>query len=56
MGNESIYYDVKKTLRNNCLYNFILGNRSAGKTFSCKKWAIDDFFEKRKAMDIFKEV
>lgn len=41
----SIFYDGKRTLTHNCLFNFIVGSRGAGKTFWFKKWAIEDFIK-----------
>ena len=40
-----MWYECKKTLTHNCLFNFIIGNRGGGKTFSCKKWCVDDFLK-----------
>ena len=34
------WYDINKTLTYNCLFNFILGNRSCGKSYGAKKRAI----------------
>lgn len=39
----SIYWDTKKTLSYNCLFNFIIGARGAGKTFGSLKYAIEQF-------------
>jgi len=41
----SIFFDIKRTLTHNCLFNFIVGSRGVGKTFSFKKWAIEDFIK-----------
>ena len=41
----SKYYDGNRTLTHNCLFNFIVGSRTAGKTFWFKKWAIEDFIK-----------
>jgi len=38
-----MWYDIRKTLSYNKLYNFIVGNRGGGKTFGFKKWAIEDY-------------
>lgn len=43
-----MWYNCKDTLTHNCLFNFIIGNRGGGKTFSCKCWAIDDFLKNGK--------
>lgn len=40
-----MWYDVRKTLSYNCLFNFVIGNRGCGKTYSCKKWAVDDYLK-----------
>lgn len=40
---SSIYYDINETLTHNCLFNFVCGNRSAGKTYGFKRWAIRDY-------------
>lgn len=42
---SSIFYDGKRTLTHNCLFNFVVGSRGAGKTFWFKKWAIEDFLK-----------
>jgi len=40
-----MYYNPHKLLSRNGLYNFIVGNRGSGKTFSFKKWAISSFLK-----------
>ena len=56
MTNNSIYWDIKRTLTHNVLINVIVGNRGGGKTYGCKKWAIDDFInDKKKIIDGFIE-
>ena len=45
MGNKNIYYDIGETLTHNCLFNFVCGNRSAGKTYGFKKWAISSWIK-----------
>lgn len=50
MQNNSIYWDIKRTLTHNTLFNFIVGNRGGGKTYGCKKWAIDDFINDNKKL------
>lgn len=45
---KKIYWDYKKTLSRNCLFNFIIGDRGIGKTYGCKQWAIDDFLKNEK--------
>lgn len=42
-----MWYECKKTLTHNCLFNFIIGNRGGGKTFSCKKWCVDDYLKNK---------
>lgn len=41
----SIFFDIKRTLTHNCLFNFIVGSRGVGKTYGFKKWAIEDFIK-----------
>lgn len=43
---ENIYYDINETLTHNCLFNFVCGNRSGGKTYGFKKWAIADYIKR----------
>ena len=38
-----MWYDINSALSHHCLFNFIVGGRGTGKTYSCKKWAIKDF-------------
>lgn len=45
MKDKSIYYDVNKTLSRNRLFNFVVGNRGVGKTYACKKKAIQNFLK-----------
>lgn len=40
------WYDINKTLTYNCLFNFIIGNRGCGKTYSAKKRAVKQFLDK----------
>ena len=47
MKEDSIYYDINETLTHNCLFNFVCGNRSAGKTYGFKKWAIKDWIKNK---------
>lgn len=42
---SNIFFDIKRTLTHNCLFNFTVGSRGCGKTFSFKKWAIEDFIK-----------
>lgn len=39
----SIFYDGKRILTHNCLFNFVIGGRGLGKTFWGKKWAVEEF-------------
>lgn len=38
-----MWYDIRKTISYNCLFNFIIGNRGGGKTYGFKHYAIRDF-------------
>jgi hypothetical protein len=40
-----MFYDPHDLLTRNALFNFVIGNRGAGKTYSFKKWAIKDFLK-----------
>ena len=40
-----MYWNIKNSLSHNCLFNFIVGDRGVGKTYGCKKWAIEDFLK-----------
>lgn len=40
-----MFYDYHDLLTHNTLFNFIVGNRGAGKTFGFKKWAISSFLK-----------
>lgn len=42
----SKYYDISTLLSYNKILNFIIGQRGGGKTFSAKKWCINDFLKK----------
>lgn len=42
---SSIFFDGRRTLTHNCLFNFIVGSRGVGKTFWFKTWAIEDFIK-----------
>ena len=43
----SMFWDAKRTLTHNTLFNIILGNRGGGKSFGAKEIAIDKFISKR---------
>lgn len=40
------YYDISRILKENALYNIIIGERSNGKTYQAHKIMIDNFIEK----------
>lgn len=40
-----MYWDINKSLSYNALFNFIVGNRGTGKTYGCKKYAINRFLK-----------
>ena len=42
----SKYWDLDRTLTHNALFYVIVGNRSAGKSYGCKKKAISNFIKK----------
>lgn len=41
-----MWYDVNRTLSHNCLFNFVVGPRGVGKTYSCKRRVIKDYLNK----------
>ncbi len=41
-----MWYDIGQTLTYNCLFNFVIGSRGCGKTYSAKKRAIKQFLDK----------
>jgi hypothetical protein len=41
------YWDIRRTLTHNCLFNFIIGNRGAGKTFGSLDYAIDKHLKEK---------
>lgn len=43
---DFMWYDVNRTLSHNCLFNFVVGPRGTGKTYSCKRRAIRNFLRK----------
>ncbi len=43
-----MYFDVKRTLSHNCLFNFVVGARGCGKTYSCKEFVINNFLKSGK--------
>lgn len=44
----SKYWDIKKTLSHNCLFNFIISLRGGGKTYGCLKYAVEKHLSERK--------
>lgn len=40
-----MFWDIGTPLSYNCLFNFIVGPRGAGKTYGFKNWAIKDFLK-----------
>lgn len=47
MASNSIWWDIKRTISYNCLFNFIIGNRGAGKTYGALKNCIEDYLKTR---------
>ena len=47
MKSESKYWDINRTLTHNALFYVIVGNRSAGKSYGCKKKGIENFIKKK---------
>lgn len=43
-----MWYDINKALSYNCLFNFIIGPRGVGKTYSTKKRVLKNWFKKKK--------
>ena len=46
MTKTSKYWDIDRTLTHNALFYVIVGNRSAGKSYGCKKKGINNFIKK----------
>lgn len=47
--NYSVFFwDINKILSYDALFNFIVGNRGAGKTYGCKKYVIQRFLKYKK--------
>src|SRR6056300_1738318 len=40
-----MYWNIKDVISHNKFLNFIVGNRGAGKSYSSKKYCIDDFLK-----------
>lgn len=43
---KTIFWDIRRPLSYNCMFNFIVGNRGGGKTYGCKKYVINNFINK----------
>ena len=41
-----MYYDISHILTYNAYFNFLIGERGVGKTFSSKKFVINKFLKK----------
>lgn len=48
LQDTSIFYDIRPIRSYNRVLNFVLGGRGIGKTFSFKKWAVEDFLSNGK--------
>ena len=46
-----LYWDIQKPLSYNCLFNFIIGNRGAGKTYGSLKFGIENYMKAAKRDD-----
>lgn len=46
MTSNSKYWDIYRTLTHNALFYVIMGNRTGGKSFGCKEYAIKNFITK----------
>lgn len=44
---KSMYWDITKTLSHNCLFNFVIGMRGAGKTYGALKYAMQHYLNAR---------
>lgn len=44
----NIFWDIKKTLSHNCLFNFIISLRGGGKTYGSLKYCVEKHLEERK--------
>lgn len=42
---KSMYWDINNSMSRNCLFNFIVGNRGAGKSYGAKKKVIERFLK-----------
>lgn len=48
LGGNIMYWNIEKSLSYNALFNFIVGNRGAGKTYGAKKHVIKRFLKCKK--------
>lgn len=45
---NSKYWDIKKTLSHNALFNFIISQRGGGKTYGCLKYCVEKYLSERR--------
>ena len=45
MSNEELWWDAKRTLSYNCLFNFVIGMRGGGKTYGSLKYAVEQYIK-----------
>lgn len=50
------YWDIKRTLSHNCLFNFIVGCRGAGKTYGALKFCIEKYLKERAVGNVWQFV
>ena len=43
----SMFWNLRRTLTHNKLFNVIVGNRGGGKSFGAKEWGIDNYIKKK---------
>lgn len=48
MIDNKLRWNRNKILSHDKLFNFVITERALGKTYGCKKWAIDDWLKKKK--------
>lgn len=48
MDGLSKYWDIRKTLSYNCLFNFIISLRGGGKTYGTLKYCVDKYLKEKK--------
>lgn len=49
---QSIYYDIDKTLSKQRLFNFVVGPRGVGKTYGFKRRVIQNFLKRESSLSI----